>query len=83
LVQIVTGRKQKTEIKSSYITKSAYSNCGRVKHAVPQGTIFGPLLFLTCIKDLPPTLNTSSTPIIFVDDNSVLILSEYLNDFCI
>jgi hypothetical protein len=49
---------------------------------VPQGTIFGPLLFLIHIKDFPPTLNMSSTPVIFADDNSVIFSSEHLDDFC-
>jgi hypothetical protein len=35
------------------------------------------------INVLPPTLNTSSLPIIFADDISVIICSKNFDDFCI
>jgi hypothetical protein len=79
----LTDRKQKTEIKSSDLTQSTYSNWGTVKHGVPQGSILGPLLFLVDTNDLAPTLNTSSIHIIFTDDASVIISSKNLDDFCI
>jgi hypothetical protein len=56
---------------------------GTIKHGVSHWSIFGPLLFLIYINDLPPTLNTSSVPIIFADDINVIISSTNLDDFCI
>jgi hypothetical protein len=44
-----------------------------IKHGVPQGSILGPVLFVICISDLPPTINTLSKPIIFADDTRVTI----------
>jgi hypothetical protein len=71
------------EIKSSSLTQSTYSDWGTVKHGVPQRSILGPLLFMIYKNGLPPILNTSSIPIIFVDDTSVIISNKILDDFCI
>jgi hypothetical protein len=66
----LTDRKQKTEI------KSFLSKWGRVKHGVPKGSILGPLLYIICINDLPPTMDTLSEPITFADNTSVIISSK-------
>ena len=48
------------------------SNWARIRHADPQGSVLGPLLFLLHISDLPKIINKTSAPIIFADDTSVL-----------
>jgi hypothetical protein len=78
----LTGRKQKIEIKSPYGTQSTSLNWGTVKRGVLQGSVLGPLLFLTYINELPPTINTLTIPIIFADDTSLIISSKNLDDFC-
>jgi hypothetical protein len=47
-----------------------------------ENIILGPLVFLIYTNDLPPTLNTSSNPILFADDTSVIISNTNLDDFC-
>jgi hypothetical protein len=74
----VTDRKQKTEIKSSHLTQSTYNKVW----SSPRVN-FMAFAFPIDINDLPPTLNTSSVPIIFADDTSVIISGKNLGDFCI
>jgi hypothetical protein len=73
LVQTLPNRKQKIEIKSSNLTQSTYSNWRTIQHGIPQGSILRSSLFLIYKNDLLPTINTSSIPIIFSDDTSVII----------
>jgi hypothetical protein len=42
----------------------------------------GPLLFITYINDLSPTINTIAIPVIFAGDTSAIISSKNLGDFC-
>jgi hypothetical protein len=56
----------------------SFSNLGIVTHGVPQGSILGPLLFITYINDLSPSLTGT---IIFADDISVVITNKNFDDF--
>lgn len=62
---------------------STYWNWDTTNHRAPQKSILGPMLFLVYVNDLPPTLNASSIPIIFVDETSVLKSSKSSDDFFI
>ena len=57
---LLTNRTQKVVVDGSS------SESARVKSGVPQGTVLGPLLFLTYINDLPSTV--SSQVRLFADD---------------
>jgi hypothetical protein len=54
-----------------------------MKHGVPQNLIVvGTLLFIIYINDFPPTISTSSEPIIFADEISLIISRKKKDDFC-
>ena len=48
----------------------------KVKCGVPQGSILSPLFFILYINDLPKVIMPNDTPIIFVDDTSILITRQ-------
>ena len=63
LTNFLKDRKQRVVLNGQY---STWTN---VEAGVPQGSIFGPLLFLICINDLPE--NLVSNPELLVDDTSL------------
>jgi hypothetical protein len=83
LVQFLSNRKQTTEIKSYNATQYSYSSWATIKCGIHDGSILGPLLFVTKVNDLPSTLNTLPVPIIFVDKTSVIIYSKNVDDLCL
>jgi hypothetical protein len=78
----LTNRRQKVEVKSHNTTQNFFSDWGTLKRGLPQGSVLGPLLFITYINDLPLRISSIFEPILFSDDTSVIISSIHFEDFC-
>ena len=49
-----------------------------IKHAVPQGSVLCPTLFLLYISDLPAVM---AIPVLFADDTSILFTHSNFMEF--
>jgi hypothetical protein len=77
------NRYQRVLITSTNLNLNDFSTWGKIKHAVPQGSILGPFLFLLYINHLPKSINDKTVPILFADDTSLLVTSPNNNDLCV
>jgi len=81
----LTGRKQFVEImhvNNHNQVVSTKSKLRTIKHGVPQGSILGPLLFLTYIKGLPNVISdiTKNTICLYADDANLLVSGKSNNE---
>jgi len=53
----------------------------KVKHAVPQGLVLCPLLFLIFVNDIPRSVWGKSVPFLCADDTSILLSHPNPSDF--
>ena len=68
---------QKVLINNSFSSNiTFFSEWGKIKHGVPQGSILGPLFFLLYIIDFPNIIDDSSKPVLFADDTSIIANSS-------
>jgi hypothetical protein len=75
------NRFQKVQIYTEHCKKVTSNNWRIVSHGVPEGSIFGPLLFLLYINDLPSILQPYTSPVLFADDTSIILKNNTTNDF--
>ena len=73
------GRCQRVVLNN--ISLDSCSEWGEIKHGVPQGSLFGPLLYLININDLPKISNDNSKIALFADDTSIIITNPKLTTF--
>jgi hypothetical protein len=58
-----------------------FSEWGKTKHGVPQGSVLGPIPFLFYINDLPKVVNNNSKPVLFADDTSIIVSNPSVANF--
>jgi hypothetical protein len=62
------------------VSDSKVSGWTKIKYGVQQGSVLGPLLFLIYTNDLPNLIKTSSLPVLFADDTSILFAQSNLTE---
>jgi len=70
LESYLQNRYQSVQILNLYLNSNTVSEWTKVKYEVPQGSIFGPLLLLLYINDIPKAIGHKTIPILFVDNTS-------------
>ena len=68
----LSDRYQRVLINNGLSNNTTFSEWGKIKHGVPQGSVLGPIFFLLYINDLPNIKADSSKPVLFADDTSII-----------
>jgi hypothetical protein len=74
------NRYQRASVKDMKLNNLTYK-WEHVKHGVPQGSIWGPLLFLIYINDFSLTISKIANPILFADDTSIIVSNTNPEEF--
>jgi len=77
----LSNRYQRVLINYRFSNNTAFSEWGKIKHIVPQGSILAPLFFLLCINDLPIIMADPLKPVLFAGDTSIIIANPNPSNF--
>jgi len=81
LQSYLSDRYQRVLINNSSSNTTTFSEWGKIRHGIPQGSILGPLFFLIYINDLLNIIADPSKPIPFADDTSIIITNPSPSKF--
>jgi len=76
-----SDRYQRVLINNGFSDNTTFSEWGKIKHGVPQGSILGHLFFLLYINDLPNIIADSLKPVLFAHDTSIIIADPSPSEF--
>jgi hypothetical protein len=74
----ITNRKQKVKITTQNLKHESFCRWETIKNGAPQGWILGLLLSVIYVNDLPCSINKIASPVIYVDNASVLVSANKL-----
>jgi len=77
----LSDRYQRVLTNNSTSNTTTFSEWGKIKHNVSQGSILGPLFFLIYVNDLLNRIADPSKPILFANDKSIIITNPSPSKF--
>jgi len=81
LQSYLSDRYQRVLINNSSSNTTTFSEWGKLRHSVPQGSILGPLFFLIYIIDLLHIISDPLKLILFAEDTSIIITNPSPSKF--